>query len=276
MKFGFVISKGSTDEILTLTREAEAAGWDGVFTWDAISVGTVDTYDPWTLLGAMATVTSRVTLGAMIFPLARRRPWKVAREAMTVDHLSHGRLVIPVALGVPDDGGFSRVNTDTTDRRTRAQKLDETLEILDLAWSGEKVSFEGEHYQMKDLVFRPRPVQQPRIPIWVVASWPHERSLRRAVQWDGMLPSVSSAPMDPIPAETLAQIREWIFAHRNAEGPFEIILEGITDGADHEATRARLQPLADAGATWWIESRWDETETGGTLLDRIRQGPPRI
>jgi hypothetical protein len=96
------------------------------------------------------------------------------------------------------------------------------------------------------------------------------------VQWDGMLPSVSSAPMDPIPAETLAQIREWIFAHRNAEGPFEIILEGITDGADHEATRARLQPLADAGATWWIESRWDETETGGTLLDRIRQGPPRI
>ena len=276
MKFGFVVSKGSVDEVLDLTREAEAAGWDGVFTWDAISIGETDTYDPWTLLGAMATVTSRVTLGAMIFPLARRRPWKVAREAMTVDHLSKGRLVIPVALGVTDDGGFSRVSTDSPDRKTRAQKLDETLEILDLAWSGEKVSFEGEHYQMRDMVFRPTPVQRPRIPIWVVASWPHERSLRRAVQWDGMLPSVSAAPFDPIPPETLAEIRDWIHAHRNAEGPFDIVLEGKTDGADHEATRARLRPLTEAGATWWIESRWDEQETVESLRERIRQGPPRL
>lgn len=276
MKFGFVVSTGSVADALDLAREAEAAGWDGVFTWDGISVGTMDTFDPWALLGAMAIVTRRVRLGAMVFPLARRRPWKVAREALTVDHLSQGRLVLPVGLGATDDGAFSRVNTDTPDRKTRAQKLDETLEILDLAWSGEPVSFAGQHYQMRSMTFRPRPVQQPRIPIWVVASWPHEKSLRRAVQWDGMLPSVSSAPMVPVPAETLGQIREWIEAHRNADGPFDIVLEGTTDGTDPEATRARLQPLAEAGATWWVESRWDESETVDSLRERIRQGPPHL
>lgn len=276
MKFGFVVSTGSVADALDLAREAEAAGWDGVFTWDGISVGTMDTFDPWALLGAMAIVTRRVRLGAMVFPLARRRPWKVAREALTVDHLSQGRLVLPVGLGATDDGAFSRVNTDTPDRKTRAQKLDETLEILDLAWSGEPVSFAGQHYQMRGMTFRPRPVQQPRIPIWVVASWPHEKSLRRAVQWDGMLPSVSSAPMVPVPAETLGQIREWIEAHRNADGPFDIVLEGTTDGTDPEATRARLQPLAEAGATWWVESRWDESETVDSLRERIRQGPPHL
>jgi alkanesulfonate monooxygenase SsuD/methylene tetrahydromethanopterin reductase-like flavin-dependent oxidoreductase (luciferase family) len=211
----------------------------------------------------------------MIFPQARRRPWKVARESLTVDHLSKGGLVIPVGLGATDDGAFSRVNTDTPDRKTRAQKLDETLEILDLAWSGEPVSFDGAHYQMRDLVFRPRPVQQPRIPIWVVASWPHEKSLRRAIQWDGMLPSISATPMDPVPAETLREIRAWVEAHRNADGPFDIVLEGVTDGAD-AATRERLATLAEAGATWWIESRWGEAETVDSLRERIRQGPPQV
>lgn len=127
MNFGFVASYGSVDQILEMTREAERCGWDGVFTWDGISIGETDTYDPWTMLGAMATVTERVRLGAMVFALPRRRPWKVAREAITVDHLSKGRLVMPVALGATSDAGFTRVNTDTEDRKIRAQRLDETL-----------------------------------------------------------------------------------------------------------------------------------------------------
>jgi alkanesulfonate monooxygenase SsuD/methylene tetrahydromethanopterin reductase-like flavin-dependent oxidoreductase (luciferase family) len=284
MKFGFVTSFGTVAQVLEMSREAEAAGWDGVFTWDGISIGpwegnaagATEAYDPWAMLGAMATVTERVTLGAMVFPLARRRPWKVARESITIDHLSNGRLVMPVGLGAADDGGFSRVNTDTPDRKIRAQRLDECLAILDLAWRGETFSFEGEHYQAQDLVFRPKPVQQPRIPIWVVGSWPHEKSLSRAARWDGILPSVSSAPMDSVPADTLREIRDWMRAHRESDAPFEIVLEGRTSGTDHAANREQLQPLAEAGATWWIESRWDETDTPESLLERIRQGPPRV
>jgi alkanesulfonate monooxygenase SsuD/methylene tetrahydromethanopterin reductase-like flavin-dependent oxidoreductase (luciferase family) len=229
------------------------------------------------MLGAMATVTELVTLGAMVFPLARRRPWKVARESITIDHLSNGRLVMPVGLGAADDGGFSRVNTDTPDRKIRAQRLDECLAILDLAWSGERFSFTGEHYQAVDLVFRPKPVQQPRIPVWVVGQWPSVKSMSRAARWDGILPWVpDNPPATPIPAGKLVEIRDWMRAHRESDAPFEIVLEGRTSGTDHAANREQLQPLAEAGATWWIESRWDETDTSESLLERIRQGPPRV
>src|SRR4051794_17072582 len=153
MKFGVITSFGSVHDYVTMAREAEATGWDGVFVWDDITVDRGDEYDPWVMLGAMAVVTERVTLGAMVFSLARRRPWKVARETLTVDNLSNGRLVVPVGLGGDWDGGYSRVSTDDPARRVRAEKLDECLEILDLCWSGETVSHEGKHYWMRDLRF---------------------------------------------------------------------------------------------------------------------------
>lgn len=276
MKFGFVISKGSVDQVLEMAREAEAHGWDGVFTWDGISIGETDTYDPWTMLGAMATVTKHVTLGAMVFALPRRRPWKVARESITVDHLSKGRLVMPVALGATSDSGITSVNTDTDDRKIRAQRLDETLDFLDQAWRGEPFSFEGAEYQTGEMVFRPRPVQQPRIPIWNVGAWPRMKSMHRAIRWDGIMPMNAGDAFAPIEPDTLREIMAWVREHRTAGTPFDVVIEGVTDGADHAANRDRIVPLAEAGATWWIESRWDDEETPETLLERIRQGPPRI
>ncbi|HEU0165824.1 MAG TPA: LLM class flavin-dependent oxidoreductase, partial [Thermomicrobiales bacterium] len=154
MKYGFVVSAGSAHQIIELAKEIEDAGWDGFFTWDGISIGTGgDIFDPWAILAAAAVSTKRVTLGAMIFPLSRRRPWKVAREAITIDHLSDGRLVLPVGLGALDDAGFVRVHPEVSDRKQRAELLDETLAILDLAWTGEPVSFTGKHYQVEDVVF---------------------------------------------------------------------------------------------------------------------------
>jgi len=279
VKFGFVASYGSVDQVLDMAREAEACGWDGVFTWDGISVGEMDTFDPWTLLGAMSVVTERVTLGAMVFALPRRRPWKVAREAITVDHLSNGRLVMPVAFGATPDAGISKVNTDTEDRKVRAQKLDETLEFLRKAWTGEPFSFEGEHqhYQTGEMVFRPTPVQQPRIPIWNVGAWPREKSMRRAIAWDGVIPMDVNDPFAHIGPETVRDIAAWVQEHRESGAPFDIVVEGVTDGADIEATRDRVSALAEAGATWFIESRWDEKrDTPEVLLERIRQGPPQL
>jgi alkanesulfonate monooxygenase SsuD/methylene tetrahydromethanopterin reductase-like flavin-dependent oxidoreductase (luciferase family) len=278
MKFGFVASGGSTDQILEMAVAAETAGWDGFFTWDGISIGEGDTFDPWALLGALATKTSTMTLGAMVFPLSRRRPWKVAREAITIDHLSHGRLVLPVGLGAIDDGGFSKVSGETTDRKQRAELLDETLEILELAWRGEAFSYAGKHYTATDLLFRPQPVQQPRIPIWVVAAFPSDKSMNRAIRWDGVIPSLRIRPFGPIEPGELAEISQWIAAHRpETDRPFEIVLEGVTPGDDPAAASAQVQPLADAGATWWIESRWEAPHnTPEALLARIKQGPPSI
>lgn len=278
MKFGIVTSAGSIHDYVEMAREAEACGWDGVFAWDGIHIGPREIFDPWVALGAMAAVTERVTLGAMVFSLARRRPWKVARETISLDNLSNGRLVLPVGFGGDWDGGYSRVNTDQADRKSRREKLDECLEILERAWTGEPFDYAGKHYQCTDLQFRPIPVQQPRIPVWTVGAWPHERSLARSARWDGAIAfdkSPGVGEFDPLSPETVVRIRDWMREHRGSMEGFDIVVEGKTSGTDHAANQDRLGPLGEAGATWWIESRWDETETAASLLERIRQGPPR-
>lgn len=274
MRYGVVASFGSAQQVLEMAVAAEEAGWDGFFTWDGISVGTMDTYDPWALLGAVAVSTSRIRLGAMVFALARRHPWKVAREAITVDHLSGGRLVMPVGLGAADDGAFSRVSGAPTERRTRAELLDDSLAILDLAWRGEPFSYAGTHHRVEDLVFRPRPVQQPRVPVWVVGAWPSTRSMSRALRWDGVLPQPMGGPGEPVTPQMVADIRA-LAAERREDGGagFDVVVEGVLDDA---AAMSRVRELADAGATWWVESRWEgEKARPENLLAAIRRGPPR-
>jgi alkanesulfonate monooxygenase SsuD/methylene tetrahydromethanopterin reductase-like flavin-dependent oxidoreductase (luciferase family) len=279
VKYGFIATQGSIEETLELARLVEACGWDGFFTWDGISVGPMPTWDPWVVMGAVATQTERVTLGAIVHPLSRRRPWKVAREALTVDHLSGGRLVIPVALGAIEDRGFSGVHPEVTDRKQRAERLDETLAILKLAWRGEPFSYEGTHYQIEDLVIQPRPVNGD-IPIWVVGAWPSRKSVGRAARYEGILPNVVGAlPPEEGPSgftpEVLREIMAWMAEHRTTNGPFDVVVEGITPIGDPEGASAQVKTWADAGATWWIESMWGDFSMAD-LRRRIEQGPPTI
>lgn len=267
MKFGVIITGGPIDDQIELARRAETAGWDAVFTWDGIHVGdTMEVHDPWVLMSAFAMATERVRIGAIIQPLARRRPWKVAREAVTLDHVSHGRFVLCVGLGTTDDSGFGRVG-EPTDRRTRAEILDETLAIIAGLWSGEPFGFEGRHYRFEPMRFVPAPVQRPRIPIWVVGAWPSERSMARAARWDGVLPyPLGGAPLTPA---LVSEIRSWIAERRGGSDDFDIVVEGMSSGPDDEAASA----LAEAGATWWVESDWESNLA--TLRRRIEAGPPR-
>jgi len=276
MRYGFIGTFGTAQEILTLAAEAERAGWDAFFYWDGISVGPMDTFDPWVLLGAVAARTERVLLGAIINPLSRRRPWKVARETLTLDHVSGGRAILPVGLGAVDDGGFTRVSDEPTDRRDRAARLDETLEFLDLAWQGEPFSFTGQHYQSQDLVFRPRPIQRPRIPIWVVALHPNARSMGRAARYDGVLPNPGGGPEPEYGPDFVRDVVGWLADHRDPQlPPSEVVMEGTSPIGDLAAAAAQVSALADAGATWWIESMWSDPCSPDDLLARVRQGPPR-
>jgi len=170
-----------------LAAEAEAAGWDGFFVWDHIVFAKeqrLPVADPWILLAAVALATERLRLGPMVTPLARRRPWKVARETVTLDHLSGGRLILGVGLGTPAADEYGAFG-EPTDPRVRAAMLDEALEVLTLLWSGETVSFHGEHFRLDEVAFRPTPVQRPRIPIFVAGAWPRPPPRRRAVRGDG-------------------------------------------------------------------------------------------
>ena len=270
MRFGVILTGGSLDDQLEAARAAEAAGWDGVFTWDGIHVGdAIEVHDPWVLMSAFAMATERVRIGAMIQPLARRRPWKVAREATTLDHVSNGRFVLCVGLGAIDDAGWGKVG-EPADRRTRAARLDETLEILTGLWSGEPFGYEGSHYRFPPMAFRPPPIQRPRIPVWVVGAWPSERSMARAARYDGLLPNVVGG--GEYTPEMVRDMREWIAGRRGSTDGFEIVLEGPVDPGP---AGDELRRFADAGATWWIHSDWS-TFDPRVARRRIEDGPPQL
>ncbi len=266
MKSGFIVTTGDPRAAADLAAEAEAAGWDGVFSWDGIAIGEGDIYDPWVVLTAMAMRTERVRLGAIVTPPSRRRPWKLARETMTLDRLSNGRLVLPVGLGALDDGAFGNVG-EPTEPKVRAEMLDESLAILEGLWSASRSRFDGRHYRFGPMTFRPTPVQRPRIPIWVVGAWPRERSVRRALRFDGILPQTS----DP---DAIRAVTAFVARERSATGPFDIVVEG-TSPHDAEDAWGAVRPLADAGATWWLEADWSGA-TVDSLRRRIAAGPPTL
>ena len=272
MRYGFVIPKGDPLTIADLAREAEEASWDGAFYWDGICVGAMDTFDPWVVMAAMAMRTQSIRLGAMLTPPARRRPWKLARETMTLDHLSGGRLVLPVGLGATDDGGFSRVG-EPVDRKVRAELLDESLAILTGLWSGEPFSYEGKYYRLREMTFLPPPVQRPRIPIWVVGAWPSKKSMNRALRYDGLLAYATSGGVTP---DDIREMRNYVGENRAESSSFDIIWEGETPGDDPERAASMVRPFAVAGATWWMESRWSPPNEPDDLRARIRQGPPGL
>ena len=273
--FGEFADPGAMSE---LAREAEGAGWDGFFVWDHLFWKWPDNQpvaDPWVLLTAIATATERIMLGPLITPLPRRRPQTVARQAVSLDHLSGGRLILGVGLGGDWFGDYSTFG-ETADQKAHGEMLDEALEVLTKAWSGEEFSFEGRHYTVKKAQFLPRPVQEPRIPIWVAGVWPHKKPFRRAARWDGVFPGVKENDEDMGPDDHRAML-EYIREHRVSSEPFEVVHGGNTSGEEPERSTnpETLAAYADAGVTWWLEFFWSDTKLEA-VRKRIRQGPPKV
>lgn len=270
MKAGFVFPGGDVQTAVRFGLEAEAAGWDGYFVWEPVWG-----VDAWVTLAAVAAQTERIRLGTMLTPVSRRRPWNLAGQAATLDQLSNGRVILAVGLGATETG-FANFGEET-DRKVRAELLDEGLEILTGLWRGQPFRYDGKHYRITPTEFMPPapPVQQPRIPIWVVGAWPYAKSMARAARYDGLIPS-KKGPRGMMQAEPedLPQMREAILAQREERTPYDIIVEGKTPGKDPRRAAEILQPWVEAGATWWIEADW-EARDSDQVLQRIRQGPPR-
>lgn len=272
MQYGFVIPGGDVDTLVEVGQEIEAAGWDGVFVADAV-YGP----DPWVSLAAIAVRTSRVRIGTLLTPASRRRPWKLASETATLDRLSEGRVILPAGLGAIDTG-FDRVG-EVTDRKVRAQLLDECLEVVTRFWSGQPFTYEGEHYKVNwDTGWIYEPLQKPRIPIWVVGAWPRKKSVARALRYDGLLPVMmdSTGSFVDVKPEDVHDMRRWIEKHRTEQSPFDIVIEGVTPAEDREKAISIVRPFAEEGATWWIESMWDVPGGMDAVRARIKQGPPRV
>jgi alkanesulfonate monooxygenase SsuD/methylene tetrahydromethanopterin reductase-like flavin-dependent oxidoreductase (luciferase family) len=249
-----------------VAAEAEAAGWDGVFVWDHVRwhEPIVDVADPQITLAAVAMATERISFGPMVTPLARRRPVKVARETATLDILSGGRLRLGVGLGSDRFGAEYSMTGEEVDDRTRARMLDEALDIVQAAWSGEPVHYDGEHYTVNGMRFLPRPVQRPGIPIWVAGFPGNRRPMRRATRYDGFIP----ANLDH--ADQLVEMIGDLGRLRRALGKghadaFDIVT-ALEPGIDPT-------PYIAAGATWWLVGVPEEEATLDHVRGVIRDGP---
>jgi alkanesulfonate monooxygenase SsuD/methylene tetrahydromethanopterin reductase-like flavin-dependent oxidoreductase (luciferase family) len=228
-----------------LGSRAEELGWDGFFLWDHIRYRppAEAVADPWIAMAAIASATERLRIGPLVTPLARRRVQKLARETVTLDHLSRGRLTLGVGLGGDRNGEFELFG-DPTDPIERARLLDQGLERLNDYWTGE---------------FKPAPVQQPRIPIWVAGRWPNRRPLRRAAHWDGFFPIDLTGPDDLATfAGELDELRA------GQDEPFDLVAE-IEPGGD-------AGPWTAAGATW-VLTGFDEQPKLNLVRDAIEAGP---
>jgi len=271
-------SFGDARLMAELAHEAEDAGWDGFFIWDHIGGDpeqALPMADPWVELTAMAMATSRIKLGPIVTPLPRRRPWKLARESVTLDHLSNGRLILGVGIG--SDIYFKEYSSygEAPDDKLLGAMLDEGLDVLARLWSGEKVSYAGQHYQLHDALCLPTPLQRPRIPIWVAGVWPSRKPFRRAARWDGICPL--KHPDQLMQPDDIREMLTYIRQFRTNNEPFDVLALGNTSGTDYQKDRDMIIPFAEAGATWWQEgfagSDFLELEAART---RIRQGPPRL
>src|SRR6266487_6892158 len=244
---------GDARVLAELAYEAEEAGWDGFFLWDQVSkttlTPTVDPMvDPWIALAVIALHTRTIRLGTLVTPLARRRPWMVARETVSLDHLSSGRLILSVGSG----GGYFDFEAlgEASDPKTLAALLDEGLEVLNGLWSGEPYRHEGTYYHIQEAQFLPRPLQVPRIPIWLAATWPFRAPFRRALRWDGVFPQGRDLTLTTMlsPQQVEAIVR-FLAAQPGYTTPFEIIHGGISTGLDAGRDAELVASYARAGVT---------------------------
>lgn len=247
---------GAAGELVDLAVAAESAGWDAFFLWDHVHLIRdlrLEIHDPWVLLGAIAHATSTIRLGTMVTPVPRRRPQKLAKEVVTLDHLSGGRVILGVGLGWPADDEFGAFG-EPTDDRARADLLDAGLDVVGAVCRGESTMMPGS-------------VQQPSPPVWVAAMSPARRPLRRAARFDGVVPlSGEGIPTHPSEiARYLATEPEIVAAM--ARPGFDVVMNWAPDTkpSEYEAL----------GATWLVESSWVSEEDRAGLRTRVEVGPPR-
>jgi alkanesulfonate monooxygenase SsuD/methylene tetrahydromethanopterin reductase-like flavin-dependent oxidoreductase (luciferase family) len=279
--------------VATVAAAAEQAGWDGLFVWDHVLHDKRRRQgqpfgDPWMLLTAAALATSRIRLGTLVTPVARRRPEQLARQVATLDALSGGRVIFGAGLGGPIEDEFGSFG-ETTDPVVLAERLDEGLDLLRRYWSGEPVDHDGRHYQVHDVTLLPASVQRPRPPVWIAGFWPRRRPMRRAARWDGVVPLFADARHGEVPPvdqvrdlvayvrqQRDEQLRDGQVRDEQAGSTFEFVVGGASPG-DPAKARDLIAPLVEVGATWWDE-RQVQTGDGfdklAPVLRRVEQGPP--
>ena len=278
MKFGiyapnFGNTFGNPKRVTELAVEAEKAGWDGFFLWDHIiytEEGYQNIIDPFIALTGVAMNTETIKLGTTVTPLPRRRPWKLARETVTLDTISNGRLILGVGLGGSRE--LSLMNEETNPK-ILAEMAEEHLEILMGLWSGEEFNYDGKYYKIDTVKFQPTPIQKPRIRVWGAGTWPKKGPFRRAAKLDGVIP-LSMDYREPLTPHDFRDMITYMRKH-GMSAPYDVV-EISFDATKSNEKKRRIIDFQDAGVNWWLELVSDWNGGYEKIRDIITQGPTQI
>jgi alkanesulfonate monooxygenase SsuD/methylene tetrahydromethanopterin reductase-like flavin-dependent oxidoreductase (luciferase family) len=260
--------------IVGLAVAAEAAGWDGLSTWDVLGVTmAVEAADPFVVLAAVAEATDQLRLITSVIVLPRRRPQLVAQAAATLDRLSAGRLVLGIGAGA-DPGDFVAFG-EPFEAPQRIRRMDEAAVMVDALLRGRRLATTADGDVVKDVAVGLRPVQRPRPPIWLGGMRPG--AIRRAARWDGWIAiavSEDGSRMELQP-DSFGEMVQRLHGERavlgRADERLEVALLGISEPAEAEL----VATYEDVGATWWLESLSPLRGSFEQLLGRVQAGPPR-
>jgi alkanesulfonate monooxygenase SsuD/methylene tetrahydromethanopterin reductase-like flavin-dependent oxidoreductase (luciferase family) len=263
----------SPRRVAELAATAERAGWDGFFLWDHMLASPgMAVAEAWTTLAAMAMTTTSIRLGPMVTPLARRRPWVLARQIATLDQLCAGRLIVGIGLG--DDGWreFSAFG-DEISPPARGEMLDESLAIVQQLLSGGAAVHHGSHYEVDTGPVLPRPVQDP-VPFWAGARWPNHKPLARAARLDGCFPIFADTGQRPAPPSVaeLTAVRTKLTA-LGAPRSLDLVVRCSVQLIDPGDRAATVAAMSAAGVTWLLEG-FEIDQDAAEVESIVAAGPP--
>jgi F420-dependent oxidoreductase-like protein len=185
LRFGLKLSQNATiDTLSTIWGIADDSGFDHCWNMDHFaSLGgddTLDIFEAWTLLAGMAARTTRTRVGCSVTGNTYRHPAVLAKAAVTVDHLSGGRLEFGIGAGWAENE-HTMLGLPFGTARDRADWLEEALPIIRSLWTEPRTTFTGKHYLLTEAVAEPKPVQTPHPPIWI-GGVGRRRTLRMAAE----------------------------------------------------------------------------------------------
>ncbi|MFW9922403.1 MAG: LLM class flavin-dependent oxidoreductase [Candidatus Thorarchaeota archaeon] len=258
--------------IVELAKEAEKNGWDGFFLWDHIYVENMqdaNVLDPFIVLAAIASHTEKIRIGTTVTPLARRHPWKIARETASLDQLSNGRFILGVGLGGDPVNEFADFGLESNDK-IRGEMLDESLDILQGLWSGEKFAYNGKHYQIKETKFLPASVQKPTIPIWVGGNWPNKKPFRRAAKFQGVFPIDNS--WDGLQPNDYQAILTYIKKYQQ-QHPISFDVVFMTNFNAYDNFNKMISDYSSVGVNWFVHCIHPWAEDIDSLIQTVKDSP---
>jgi alkanesulfonate monooxygenase SsuD/methylene tetrahydromethanopterin reductase-like flavin-dependent oxidoreductase (luciferase family) len=259
--------------VVRLAVAAEDAGWEGLFLWDhVLAIPGMAVADAWVTLSAVAMATSRLRIGALVTPLNRRRPWVIARQIATLDHLSGGRLVVGVGIGDDDWKEFSSFG-EVTGQVARGELLDESLAVLRQLLTGQPVDYEGKRLSVHSGPFLPRPLQDP-VPIWGACRWPNRRPLKRAAHLEGCFVIFPAREVTPPSPSEVAAVREQL-DRLGAPAGSDLVVRCVMPRGGPAVLEETVASLEQAGATWILESFGPGEPPASEIEATVAAGPPR-